>query len=191
MSKVKCYSVRLESMISISEKCFKATAFDGSSCLIPKSQVFGQDNDVQKSEAWWISAWILEQKNLQYSDKKVSFFDKDRAEFVPETGVEIERHVPEEKEAVETEPIAELVKEDKIVKGYSLRWEEVRIAINHFGKLATRNRQHINTYEGVESKTPKGFIELSDPEFEVAKTKDGKMIEPYTTPDFTPNVVNA
>lgn len=191
MSKVKCYSVRLESMVSISEKCFKATAFDGSTALIPKSQVFGKDSDVQKSEAWWISAWILEQKDLQFSSKKVSFFDKDRAEFIPETGVEIERHVPEEKEAVETEPIAELVKEDKIVKGYSLRWEEVRIAINRFGKLATRNRQYINTYEGVESKTPKGFIELSDAEFEVAKTKDGKVIEPYTTPDFTPKVVNA
>jgi len=178
-------------MISISEKCFKATAFDGSTALIPKAQVFGQDYDVQKSEAWWISAWILGQKDLQYSSKKVSFFDKDRAEFIPETGVEIERHVPEEKEAVETEIIAELVKEDKIVKGYSLRWEEVRIAINRFGKLATRNRQYINTYEGIGSKAPKGFIELSDAEFEVAKTKDGKMIEPYTTPDFTPKVVTA
>lgn len=111
MAKIKCYSVRLESMVSISEKCFKATAFDGSTALIPKSQVFGQDYDVQKSEAWWISAWVLEQKDIQYSSKKVSFFDKDRAEFVPETGVEIERHIPEEKECVEVEPIAELVKE--------------------------------------------------------------------------------
>lgn len=115
MSKVKCYSVRLESMVSISEKCFKATAFDGSTALIPKSQVFGQDYDVQKSEAWWISAWILEQKDIQYSTKKVSFFDKDRAEFVPETGVEIERHIPEEKECVEVEPIAELVKEEELM----------------------------------------------------------------------------
>ena len=188
MSKTKCYSVRLESMVSISEKCYKATAFDGSTALIPKSQVFGQDYDVSKSDAWWISAWILGQKELQYSSKKESYFDKELSHADNE-GVEIERHVPEEKEAVETEPIAELVKEDKLVKGYSLRWEEVRIAINRFGKLATRNRQHINTYEGVESKVPKGFVELSDAEFEVAKTKEGKMIEPYTTPDFTPKVV--
>jgi hypothetical protein len=76
MSKVKCFSVRLESLISISEKCYKATAFDGSTALIPKSQVFGQDYDVSKSDAWWISAWILEQKDLQYSSKKGSFFDK-------------------------------------------------------------------------------------------------------------------
>jgi len=185
MSKVKCYSVRLESMISVSEKCYKATAFDGSTALIPKSQVFGQDYDVEKSEAWWVSAWILGQKDIQYSKKKVSFFDKERAEFIPETGVEIETHIPEEKQCVETDPIAELVKEDKVVKGYYLKWEEVRISINSFGKLATRNRQHITTYEGFESKTPKGFVELNDKEFAVAKLREGKMIEPYTSPDFT------
>jgi len=110
MSKVKCYSVRLESMISISEKCYKATAFDGSSALIPKSQVFGQDYDVQKSDAWWISEWILKQKELQYSSKKESWFEKELSHASNE-GVEIERHIPEEKECVETEPIAELVKE--------------------------------------------------------------------------------
>ncbi|MDR1883737.1 MAG: hypothetical protein LBR26_13275 [Prevotella sp.] len=72
--KTKCYSVRLESLFSISEKAYKATAFDGSTAVIPKSQVFGQDFDVQKSDAYWISAWILEQKELQYSNKKVRWF---------------------------------------------------------------------------------------------------------------------
>jgi hypothetical protein len=110
MSKVKCYSVRLESLVSISEKCYKATAFDGSTALIPKSQVFGQDYDVSKSDAYWISAWILNQKELQYSEKKASFFNKELSHASNE-GIEIERHIPEEKEAVEVEPIAELVKQ--------------------------------------------------------------------------------
>jgi len=184
MSKVKCYSVRLESLISISEKAYKATAFDGTTAIIPKSQVFGQDYDVQKSDAYWISAWILGQKELQYSSKKESWFEKELSHASNE-GVEIERHIPEDKEAVEVEPIAELVKEDKIVKGYYLRWEEVRIAINRFGKLATKKRQHIYTYEGVESKAPTGFEILTDEQFAVAKLREGKMIEPYTTPDFT------
>lgn len=73
----KCYSVRLESFFSISPKCYKAVAFDGSEALIPASQHYGQDYDVQKSEAHWISAWILEKKDLQYSTKKWTNFSKD------------------------------------------------------------------------------------------------------------------
>lgn len=73
----KCYSVRLQCLVSISDKCYKAVAFDGSEDLIPKSQVYGQDWDVHKSEAYWISAWILERKNIQYSYKKWTMFTKD------------------------------------------------------------------------------------------------------------------
>lgn len=72
--KTKCYSVRLESLVSISDRAYKATAFDGSEDIIPKSQVFGQDWEVTKSEAYWISAWILEKKSIQYSSKKVKWF---------------------------------------------------------------------------------------------------------------------
>ena len=54
LMKTKCYSVRLESLVSISARAYKATAFDGSTAIIPKSQVFGQDYDVQKSDAYWI-----------------------------------------------------------------------------------------------------------------------------------------
>ena len=70
-----CYSVRLSSLTAISDKCYLATAFDGSEALIPKSQVFGQDYSVSKSEAYWISEWILKQKDLQYSGKKLATFD--------------------------------------------------------------------------------------------------------------------
>lgn len=71
-----CYSVRLESLVRISDKAFKATAFDGSSDIIPASQIFGQDFEVSKSDAWWISAWILEKKSIQYSTKKQAWFDE-------------------------------------------------------------------------------------------------------------------
>lgn len=115
MSKVKCYSVRLESLISVSEKCYKATSFDGQTALIPKSQVFGQDYDVQKSDAYWISAWILEQKQIQYSTKKFTFFDKEKADYMSDRGIEIERHIPEEKDCIDVAPIAELVREETLM----------------------------------------------------------------------------
>jgi len=90
--KTKCYSVRLESLVSISDKAFKAIAFDGSEEIIPKSQVFGRDYDVMKSDAWWISAWILEKKNLQFSTKKEAWFNK-HGKMLPK--ITITRHVPE------------------------------------------------------------------------------------------------
>lgn len=72
-----CYSVKLQSMFSISDKCYKAVAFDGSEALIPASQVYGKDanNSSEVAEAWWITKWILEQKTLQHSTKKHAFFD--------------------------------------------------------------------------------------------------------------------
>jgi len=78
MSKIKCYSVRLESLISISEKSYKATAFDGSTAFIPKSMMFGDDYEVSKSDAYWIAAFILEKEDckLQYSSKKVKWFER-------------------------------------------------------------------------------------------------------------------
>jgi hypothetical protein len=78
MAKIKCYSVRLEMLTSISEKAYKATAFDGSTAIIPKSMVLAQDWEVQKSEAYWIAAFILEKEdcNLQFSLKKVKWFNR-------------------------------------------------------------------------------------------------------------------
>jgi len=100
-----CYSVRLESLVRISDKAFKATAFDGSSDIIPVSQVFGMDYEVQKSDAYWISAWILEKKSIQYSSKKQAWFDEDRHMMPTYT---IERHTPEKIEAKESNVINEL-----------------------------------------------------------------------------------
>lgn len=107
--RVKCYSVRLESLVEISSKAYKATDFNGNSDVIPFSQVFGQDYDVQKSEAWWISEWILEKKNIQYSTKKEAWFDKDTGRMLPTFTVE--KHVPDRIEPVADNIIPELQKQ--------------------------------------------------------------------------------
>jgi hypothetical protein len=106
--KVLCYSVRLSSLTVISDKCFKATAFDGSEALIPKSQVFGQDYSVNKSEAYWISEWILKQKSLQYSCKKEAWFDSVTRKMMPT--YKIEKHNPERVEPIENNTIIDLKK---------------------------------------------------------------------------------
>ena len=102
-----CYSVRLESLVRISDKAFKATAFDSSSDIIPASQVFGRDYEVMKSDAYWISAWILEKKSIQYSGKKQAWFDENGHQLPTYT---IERHMPEKREAKESNIINELKK---------------------------------------------------------------------------------
>ena len=106
--KVKCYSVRLKKLIIISDKSCKAATFDGSIDIIPISQIFGQDDDVQKSNAYWISAWILEKKNLQYSDRKVAWFNTETNQFEP--NYIIEHHIPERKEPINSKPDATLIR---------------------------------------------------------------------------------
>lgn len=101
-------SVRLESLVSISDKAYKATAFDGSTAIIPKSQVFGMDYEVQKSNAYWISEWVLRQKEIQYSTKKTAWFDKETGNKLPT--YKVEKHIPEERDAVECNTINELRK---------------------------------------------------------------------------------
>ncbi len=100
--KTKCYSVRLESLVSISDKAYKARAFDGSEAIIPKSQVFGTDYDVQKSEAYWIASWLLEKEDvhLQCSFKKEAWFDKDSGEMLPT--YHVEHHKPQKLEPVKS-----------------------------------------------------------------------------------------
>ena len=98
--------MRLESLVSISDKAFKATAFDGSSAILPKSQVFGNDFEVAKSEAYWISEWILQQKSLQYSKKKSAWFDTETRKRLP--NYIVEQHTPEKRDAVPDNSIDEL-----------------------------------------------------------------------------------
>jgi len=72
--RIKCLSVKLESLVDITDKACLAKSFDGREVIIPKSQIFGQDYEVLKSEAYWITEWILKKKNIQYSSKKVQWF---------------------------------------------------------------------------------------------------------------------
>lgn len=72
--RIKCYSVRLQALFGISEKACKAIDFNGNEAIIPKSQIFEQDFEVAKSEAWWISEWILKRKDIQFSTNKVKWF---------------------------------------------------------------------------------------------------------------------
>jgi hypothetical protein len=93
-AKTKVYSVRLQSLRSISDKAYEATAFDGSKAILPKSQVFSPDWGVSKSDAHWIAAWVLEKKELQYSSKKVGWYNHSTGRIEPNFEVEIEHHVP-------------------------------------------------------------------------------------------------
>ena len=107
--KTKCYSVRLKSLDIISDKAYKAVAFDGSSDIIPASQVFGPDLEVGKSEAWWISAWILEKKSIQYSTKKSAWFQKE--DNMPAVRLEsntVTHHTPSKIDAVKSNYIDNL-----------------------------------------------------------------------------------
>lgn len=103
--KTLCYSVRLESLVRISDKAFRASAFDGSSDIIPASQIFGVDADVVNSSAYWISAWILEKKSLQYSRKKQAWFDETGRMLPTYT---VTRHVPEKVGAVKSNILEDL-----------------------------------------------------------------------------------
>jgi len=107
--KIKCYSIRLKSLSLISNKAFKATAFDGSTDIIPASQVFGMDYDVEKSDAYWISAWILEKKNIQYSTKKEAWFDE-HGKMMPT--YHVEKHSTDKQSPVVSNEIEELKRDD-------------------------------------------------------------------------------
>ncbi len=106
--KTKCYSVRLKSLVDFSSRSFKATAFDGSTAIIPKSQVFGQDYDVEKCDAYWIAAFVLEDpvRMLQFSDKKQAIFNPDTGQMQPV--IIIQKHIPKKINPINYKPIKEL-----------------------------------------------------------------------------------
>lgn len=108
--KTKVISVRLQSLVSISDKACKATAFDGSSDIIPKSQVFGEDYDVEKSEAYWISEWILDKKNIQYSTKKIGWYNSETEKIQIPIKIIVEHHIPIKINPINKEPDASLTR---------------------------------------------------------------------------------
>ena len=104
---IKAYSVRIKSIKDISDKAVSIESFDGRKDIFPNSQILANDYDVSKSIAIWVSAWILEKKNIQFSKKKVAWFNE-IGEMLPQ--YKIKKHVPERKTPVKTEPAKELVR---------------------------------------------------------------------------------
>lgn len=100
--------MRLQSLTNISDKAVKALSFNGAEDIIPKSQLFGQDYDVMKSDAYWIAAWILEKKSIQYSTKKEAWFDSNTRKMLPT--YEITHHVPEKIDPLDNNTIERLKK---------------------------------------------------------------------------------
>lgn len=105
MKKTLCISVKVESLIPISDKAYKVRSFDGSEDILPKSCVFGQDYEVQKSEAYWVASWILGKKKIQYSNKKQRWFDES-GKMLPT--VTYERHTPTKEKPVNDNTISDL-----------------------------------------------------------------------------------
>ena len=105
-------------------------------------------------------SWITSQE-----DEVVNSLIKEIDEVIEKFGYEIENPTIEIKAALDAE---------EQVQGYYMRWYEVRVAINRFGKLATRKRQKVHTYRGAASKTPVGFIALNDEDFSIALEKEIK-----------------
>lgn len=105
--RTKAYSVRLQSLVPISAKAYKATDFNGNIDILPASQVFGQDFGVGKSDAYWISAWILEKKTITYSGKKEAWFG-DNGQMLP--SYKVENHKPMKRSIVTSNLHDELVK---------------------------------------------------------------------------------
>ena len=103
---VKCISVRLQDLYEISDKAVVAVDFNGNEDIFPKSQVFGRDEQVEKSDAWWIAEWILKQKKITYSGKKSCYFDENRVKKTKGEYV----HTPKEKQPKKSNEIDDLRK---------------------------------------------------------------------------------
>lgn len=103
---IKCLSVKLESLVRISDKAYSAKAFDGSEAIIPISQIFGQDFGVNKSDAYWISEWILRKKSIQYNNKKEAWFDSETRKMI--SAYTIEKHKPSRMDLVKDNSIKSL-----------------------------------------------------------------------------------
>lgn len=89
-----CIKIKLKSLIPISNKAYKAEDFNGNTDIIPKSQIFDFDYG-SKSNAYYISEWILQQKSLTYSKDKKYWFDKKKEKVKPYIITIVETITPE------------------------------------------------------------------------------------------------
>ena len=89
---MKCYLVKLKEFEQITPKCYKAVDFSGNEDLIPASQVCGIMQGKAGADVY-LSAWILERKNLVYSDKNP--VDVEPGQIPDEDVVIVVRHIPQ------------------------------------------------------------------------------------------------
>lgn len=106
--KIKCHLVKPECVVSISNKAYKFCCYNGSEDIIPKSQVFGI-NYFGKTPGYWVAAWLLEKKNLQYSVKKARWYNQDTGKLMP--CFEITKHVPDKVKINNVELDEELIRQ--------------------------------------------------------------------------------
>lgn len=92
---MKCYLVKLQEFNQISPKCYKAVDFSGNEELIPASQVCGILQGKAGADVY-ISAWILERKNLVYSEKNPVYIEP--GEMPNEDVVIVVKHHPKKLE---------------------------------------------------------------------------------------------
>jgi hypothetical protein len=98
-------------------------------------------------------SWVKSQE-----EKTIESISEEILEIIEEFGFELEAPAA---------PIEE-------VKGYYMKWHEVKVAVNGYGKMEMRKRQKVHTYVGSKLGAPKGFVELSDEHFEQAKQAELK-----------------
>ena len=68
------------------------------------------DYEVSKSEAWWIASWILEQKSLQYSDKKEGWYNPATGRVEPVCHTVVEKHIPVKMDPIKSQADASLTR---------------------------------------------------------------------------------
>lgn len=107
--KRKYISVELKSFTRISGKAFKAVFSNDAEYIIPASQIFAQNKEVTEKEEWFISEWILRQKQIPYKGMKaVWLHDCDRN--MKEIRI-VKKHIPEKIKPVKNNEIPSLKSE--------------------------------------------------------------------------------
>lgn len=81
-------SVKVKEAKRITEKAWLLQTWDGREDIVPASQIEGWDTE----NALWVSEWILEKKDLQWSSKRKAFKTKDGRMVLADC---IRKHTPE------------------------------------------------------------------------------------------------
>lgn len=105
---------------------------------------------------------------IECPNQPFAWIKKQEEEVINNVVEDIERIIEDNGGA---EVVLEVKNETKTetVQGYYMRWYEVKVPINSYGKLELRKRQKVHTFSGDKSNIPAGFVELTDERFTKAK----------------------